>query len=884
MSTPPATGSTNFTPANLEPGSVLANRFEIQERVGSGGMGLVYRATDRELNDEVALKLLHEHLQQDESIFRRFRNEVLVARSLSHPNIVRTHDIGTIENGPSYISMEFVRGKSLREFLEERSAESSLREASDFEETLPVLIQILAGISYAHGKGIIHRDLKPANVIISDSGEVKLADFGTARIIGMDTSITRTGQVVGTPDYMSPEQIRGEKLDPRSDIYSLGIIAYELIVGAKAFSADSPVAVAFKHLNEPIPETLAQVPGVPLWYDKIVRKATAKDREERYDSAAAFAQEILQQVPQLALQTGFFSIDGSHRFKAKKDVEPVSEDEVTINVQAPSSSGFELGEQSSQSTGGWTLELSEDEKIADAIAAVTETKRSKATWGIVSFLFFGLLGVGAYFYLLASPENAEIASLPLMVDEESKRPTLADDTQENSNLELSPDEQKRAELKAELLAFGGELEQELAAPEETPSVNSKEEAKKPESTSAQAKATKVTPAQQEAPPSELAANSESPKESPKREEVLELPQQAVPKPSVDALRLRVGTAEKSFDSFSIDSLRSARWEATLLGLDSVSRSNVQDSFRVNVFDPSKSKVIARLSTDRVRSVGATRVATGTLALLARAKPGTGALRLDFVYDGEVLKSREFSLYRASVSFANANSRSSSEATGGTLASLPVPTQRSNSAAVARKVTPTPRASEQSIPSAELPPSDVSPSQGNLAQREMASGTSTSSFSEETIEIRAPRAGSKPFRPEEQRRTFGELPPAAGTVRRSERTEALGGGAVQGVQETLQSYSGVLNLSVPGAPKEPRSLLLRIRIQGQLLQGTASVAGFEPFRVSGKVFPRGLEMELQNRQTRMRLTGVRRGNTLRGRYQHFSDRGVQRGSWNTNKMQ
>ncbi len=859
MNTPPPTG-----PTNLAPGSVLAGRFEIQERVGSGGMGLVYRAIDRELNDEVALKLLHEHLQQDESIFRRFRNEVLVARSLSHPNIVRTHDIGTIQNGPSYISMEFVRGKSLREFLEDRSAAAETIKAGqiegDFEEALPVLIQILAGISYAHGKGVIHRDLKPANVIISDVGEVKLADFGTARIIGMDTSITRTGQVVGTPDYMSPEQIRGEKLDPRSDIYSLGIIAYELIVGAKAFTADSPVAVAFKHLNDPIPETLMQIPGVPSWYDEVGRKATAKDKDERYETAAAFAQDILLQVPQLALQTGFFSIDGSHRFSARKEAE---EQEVTQQSPAPASDSFELGEASSSSTGGWTLELSEGEKIAQSVNALSEPKKSKAIWGV--FTCVVLASAAAAFYFLPVGKHAEqqVAAL-FAADEAISTPVEAGKKQvPEPKTEVSFEEQKRAELKAELLAFGGTGETDA------PIADSPKTSATPKDAVAEPSATTAKESDAVVNVSQTVVES-IPEPSPVQKISVQKPaQEEVIQAAIEGLRLKVGGREQSFDSLSIDKLRSTTWEAELSGLTKTSRSLVRKSFRVNAFDPAQSKVIARLSTDRVTSRGNSVVTSGSFLLLARAKPNTGSLRLDFVYDGEVLESRTLSLYRASVSFARSTPASAAEATGGTLASLPVP---------AAKAVPPPVSSE--------PPQKSNPAPEAQLPSMQDSGTTAPSttFREENIEIRSPRIGSKPFVPRELNQAPSGLPPAAGLSQRTETTSSSFGIQNQPVpQAPLESYSGVLNLSSANGTKEQRSLVLRIRSQGELLQGSATISGFEPFRVSGKVFPRGLELELQNQTTRMRLTGVRRGNTLRGRYQHFTDTGVRRGAWDTNKI-
>jgi serine/threonine protein kinase len=357
---------------NLEKGALIAHRYEVCERIGTGGMGQVFRVVDRELNDEVvALKLLHPHLAEDQNVFRRFRNEVSVARALSHPNIVRTHDIGRAEEGFMYISMEFVDGESLKDKLAESNSAKDIADRLSFEDEVGILIQILSGVAYAHGKGVIHRDLKPANVLLSRSGEVKLADFGTARILGMDTSITRTGQVIGTPDYMSPEQIRGANLDQSCDIYSLGMIAYELVTGQKPFPADSAVAVAFKHLNDPLPSFAESGKDIPQWYEDATRKAAAKNKEDRFPSAAQFAGAIFEQMPELAVQTGLFSIEGTNFFKTGSQGVSAKLPEAVAAGSAPPSqkalSGgngsplpiddteFKLGDAASLATDSWQL-------------------------------------------------------------------------------------------------------------------------------------------------------------------------------------------------------------------------------------------------------------------------------------------------------------------------------------------------------------------------------------------------------------------------------------------------------------------------------------------------------------------------------------------------
>ena len=320
---------------NVAPGDIVAGRYELQSRLGQGGMGQVFRAIDRELDGEiVAIKLLLPHLAQDENVFRRFRNEVLVARSLTHPNIVRTHDIGKTPEGYSYISMEFIDGVSLRDRLIASTQETPqsggrIVPPLAFDEALTFLYQIICGVAYAHGKGVIHRDLKPANVLLSKTNEVKLADFGTARIVGADTSLTQTGQVIGTPDYMSPEQIRGEELDTSCDIYALGILAYELVSGKRPFMADSAVAVAFKHLNEPLPTLVVPGSRVPVWFDEIVRKAAAKKKGDRFSTVNDLAGALIDFAPELSAQATLFTADRSGRRGTSSNVG------ATIGVSTP---------------------------------------------------------------------------------------------------------------------------------------------------------------------------------------------------------------------------------------------------------------------------------------------------------------------------------------------------------------------------------------------------------------------------------------------------------------------------------------------------------------------------------------------------------------------
>lgn len=320
--------------SNIAPGTVIAGRYEIRALLGAGGMGLVYLVVDRELEgEEVALKLLHPHLAEDESMFRRFRNEVLIARGLTHPNIVRLYDIGSADGGVLYLSMEFVQGESLKSHLGAiRKNAGETNKGMPFEHGLYVFSQILSGVAYAHERGVIHRDLKPANVLINGKGEVKLVDFGTARLAGGNSSLTQAGEIFGTPDYMSPEQIRGEQLGVSSDIYSLGIMAFEIMAGVRPFLADSPVALAYKHLHEPVPDVRFYCSEIPGWFQDCILKCCSKNPASRYGTAAEMMSDIQRYstggqgnsehvAPAVLLRPSdfewSFGDDGSHRNSVK---------------------------------------------------------------------------------------------------------------------------------------------------------------------------------------------------------------------------------------------------------------------------------------------------------------------------------------------------------------------------------------------------------------------------------------------------------------------------------------------------------------------------------------------------------------------------------------
>ena len=263
--------------------TTLDGRYHVVDRIAAGGMGEVFRAQDAVLEREVAIKVLHRNLAGDSGFVERFRREARAAASLSHPNIVAVHDWGAVD-GIYYMVMEFVRGVSARDVL---SAEGLLAPS----QAADVLLQTLSALDHAHQQGIVHRDVKPENVMISRDGVVKVADFGLARAYA-DAQITVAGTVTGTVQYLAPEQLQGEPADPRTDLYSLGIVAFELLTGRLPFTGETPMAIAYKHLHDRVPPPSSRNPAVPRELDGWVASMTEKARELRPESAAEARRDL----------------------------------------------------------------------------------------------------------------------------------------------------------------------------------------------------------------------------------------------------------------------------------------------------------------------------------------------------------------------------------------------------------------------------------------------------------------------------------------------------------------------------------------------------------------------------------------------------------------
>ena len=263
---------------------LLAGRYELVEKIGEGGMAVVYKAKDRLLNRYVAIKILRPEYCRDEQFVENFKRESQAAAGLQHQNIVAIYDVGK-SGSINYIVMELVEGRPLSDIIEERGP-------LDYKVTIDISKQVAAALSLAHKHQIIHRDVKPHNIMITRDGIAKLTDFGIAKAVSSSTMVADTSKVIGSVHYFSPEQARGTYVDERSDIYSLGIVMYEMLTGRVPFDGDNPVEVALKHINQEIIPPSKLVNGIPPALEKCVLRATDKYQTNRYKTADEMLEDI----------------------------------------------------------------------------------------------------------------------------------------------------------------------------------------------------------------------------------------------------------------------------------------------------------------------------------------------------------------------------------------------------------------------------------------------------------------------------------------------------------------------------------------------------------------------------------------------------------------
>ena len=358
----------------------LDGRYHVVDRIAAGGMGEVFRAHDAVLEREVAIKVLHRQLAGDRGFVERFRREARAAASLSHPNIVAVHDWGAVD-GIYYMVMEFVRGESARDVLNEEGVLAPAQAAD-------VLLQTLSALDHAHRQGIVHRDIKPETIMLTRDGAVKVADFGLARAYA-DAQITEAGTVTGTVQYLSPEQLQGEPADPRTDLYALGVVAYELLPGRLPFTGETPMAIAYKHIHERVPAPSGRNPSVPRSLDGWVASMTEKQRELRPESAAEARRDLEQEARSLPKAPGVGTL-----------VPDVSVMPIAIGPERATTV-----------------------TIPRTRGGARHKKRGKGRWALAIVLLLATIGAGAYgawAYLL--PKDVEVpAVVGLTVGEAQRR-------------------------------------------------------------------------------------------------------------------------------------------------------------------------------------------------------------------------------------------------------------------------------------------------------------------------------------------------------------------------------------------------------------------------------------------------------------------------------
>lgn len=389
---------------------LFAGRYEIGELIGRGGMAEVHIGRDNRLGRTVAIKALRTDLLTDPTFQARFRREAQSAASLNHPSIVSVYDSGEevipAEDGSShripYIVMEYVEGHTVRDLVRDG-------EALPIDEAVEITIGVLNALEYSHHSGIVHRDIKPANVMLTPTGAIKVMDFGIARVLA-DTSstMTQTQAVVGTAQYLSPEQAKGESVDARSDLYSTGCLLYELLTGKPPFTGDSPVSVAYQHVGEQAPPPSSIAPDVPDALDRITMKALAKNPDERYSSAAAFRSDL-----ENALATGVVSAPAVGATQVMDPTSPFGQQPTSLLPQEPQ--GFPLPEQPEE----------EEEK-----------SRSKAWWWVALVALLVIGGVVAFVLLNKEPPVEEPAEVEVPVLEQGMSESEVRNALDEAGLEI----------------------------------------------------------------------------------------------------------------------------------------------------------------------------------------------------------------------------------------------------------------------------------------------------------------------------------------------------------------------------------------------------------------------------------------------------------------
>ena len=388
----------------IAPGKTVGGRYKIKSHIGTGGMATVYLAQDLILERPVAVKVLRLDFHTNEAAMRRFQREAQSATQLVHPNIVSVYDVGE-EDGTNYIVMEYVEGTDLKEYIRERGPLPP-------REAVRIMTQIVSAIELAHQNRIIHRDIKPQNILIDREGNVKITDFGIAIALS-ETSLTQTNTLLGSVHYLSPEQARGGMATIRSDIYALGIVLYELLVGEVPFEGESAVSIALKHFQEPLPRISQMLPTVPQSLENVVLKATAKEPLDRYSSCYEMLEDLQTCLNPERLHEPMFK--PTVFSQETKVLQPITTGPIPRKVPATSKEVPEI-------------QFDEEKKVVQE----EPKKKKKKKWPWILLLLFIIISGGAiYAYIQTSPKDVKVPDVTNLTEADAKV-KLAD-----ANLEVS---------------------------------------------------------------------------------------------------------------------------------------------------------------------------------------------------------------------------------------------------------------------------------------------------------------------------------------------------------------------------------------------------------------------------------------------------------------
>ena len=397
-------------------------RYRIVEHLGRGGMAEVYKAYQPSLDRYVAIKLMHSFLADEKEFLTRFQREARVVATLRHPNIVQVHDFD-VDSGVYYMVMEFIEGESLKSRLQDLEEEG---EWVSLDDAARVILAVGSALKYAHERGMVHRDVKPANVMITVEGQVILTDFGIAKIVSA-SNLTASGALVGTPSYMAPEQGMGQPGDERSDIYSLGVMLYQLAVGRLPYDADTPLAVVLKHINDPLPLPRAIKPDLPESIERVILKALAKNPADRYQKVGELTIDLRQAMgmPIEDTQPGAtkgpsIKLGGTTVIGRVNGITPLPR--TTVSPVATEAAPTPLATQP-VAVAAPTQVANQPTAASPTVVALPQTKKSRPGWVFPAVILI-VLAIGAAGVLaLTSNSNAAVSPTPAPTSGPTTTPT-----------------------------------------------------------------------------------------------------------------------------------------------------------------------------------------------------------------------------------------------------------------------------------------------------------------------------------------------------------------------------------------------------------------------------------------------------------------------------